>query len=87
MTDQREAPDSRLPTLATEPTDSSDRADPMEPIDSTDPTEPIDSTDPVEAMDSTESRDRHDQRDLPPGTGVRTGPRSPGRGRLPAAVP
>lgn len=63
MTDRSEIAESRLPTLASEPTENAESADPTEPIDSTEPTLAIDSTEPLEPMLRTESVERMDQRD------------------------
>lgn len=63
MIDRSEAPDSRLPMLANDPTENAESAEPIEPIDNTEPTEPMDSTEPFDAMLSTESVDLIDRRE------------------------
>jgi hypothetical protein len=50
-TDQRENADRIAPTLAAEPTESTDPTEPTEPIDRIDPAEPIDKMEPAEPID------------------------------------
>lgn len=63
MIDRSDAADSRLPTLANDPTENADSADPTDPIDSTDPIDPIDSTEPRDPMLKNESVERIEKRE------------------------
>ena len=63
MIERSETADSKLPTLANDPTENAASADPLDPIDSTEPTDPIDSSEPFDAMHRVESVDRIDQRE------------------------
>jgi len=58
MTASRDAPDMIDSTLANEPMERSEAADPMLPMLSTEPTEPIDRSEFVEPMLRAELRDR-----------------------------
>lgn len=64
ISDQREAADRMLPTLAKDPIEAIEKLDPRQPIEAKDPTEPMDRVDPVEPMDSSELREAIDQREF-----------------------
>lgn len=58
MTANRDAPDSSEPMLSTDPTESTEAAEPMLPMLSTDPTEPMHSSELVDPTDSALLRER-----------------------------
>jgi hypothetical protein len=63
MIERSAAAESRLATLAKEPTENADRNDPTLPMDRADPIDPIDRIDPREQIDRIESSDLIDHRD------------------------